>query len=178
MPYDMDYELGLFGRVPWITNYTILQQPPEHHPRTSQDTGQTIVDHRDFSFGLYLMPEDIPDALEISIVVSLICHYINPASPSSIDWPPRRILLNIGNNSKPYNMSVPPQTSTLVVGSGPAGSYAASLLAREGVDVVLLEADKFPRYSYSALFDPLEPEADMWKDTILERVCLHPCVSS
>lgn len=35
----------------------------------------------------------------------------------------------------------------LVVGGGPAGSYAASVLAREGVDVVLLEAEKFPRYS-------------------------------
>ncbi|KAG9229990.1 hypothetical protein BJ875DRAFT_507594 [Amylocarpus encephaloides] len=43
-------------------------------------------------------------------------------------------------------MSVPTQTSVLVVGGGPAGSYAASLLGREGVDVVLLEADKFPRY--------------------------------
>jgi 2-polyprenyl-6-methoxyphenol hydroxylase-like FAD-dependent oxidoreductase len=43
-------------------------------------------------------------------------------------------------------MSVPSQTSVLVVGGGPAGSYAASVLAREGVDVVLLEADKFPRY--------------------------------
>lgn len=43
-------------------------------------------------------------------------------------------------------MSVPSQTSVLVVGGGSAGSYAASVLAREGVDVVLLEADKFPRY--------------------------------
>ncbi|KAH6692166.1 hypothetical protein BKA61DRAFT_584771 [Leptodontidium sp. MPI-SDFR-AT-0119] len=43
-------------------------------------------------------------------------------------------------------MSVPTQTSVLVIGGGPAGSYAASLLAREGVDVVLLEAEKFPRY--------------------------------
>ncbi|RYP63074.1 hypothetical protein DL770_009462 [Monosporascus sp. CRB-9-2] len=43
-------------------------------------------------------------------------------------------------------MSVPTATSVLVVGGGPAGSYAASCLAREGVDVVLLEADKFPRY--------------------------------
>ncbi|KAK7736711.1 hypothetical protein SLS53_006921 [Cytospora paraplurivora] len=43
-------------------------------------------------------------------------------------------------------MSLPSQTSVLVVGAGPAGSYAACVLAREGVDVVLLEAEKFPRY--------------------------------
>lgn len=43
-------------------------------------------------------------------------------------------------------MSVPTQTSVLVVGGGPAGSYAASCLAREGIDTVILEADKFPRF--------------------------------
>ena len=43
-------------------------------------------------------------------------------------------------------MSVPSKTSVLVVGGGPAGSYAASCLAREGIDTVVLEADKFPRY--------------------------------
>lgn len=42
-------------------------------------------------------------------------------------------------------MSVPTQTSVLVIGGGPAGSYAASCLAREGIDTVILEADKFPR---------------------------------
>jgi flavin-dependent dehydrogenase len=42
-------------------------------------------------------------------------------------------------------MSVPTQCAVLIVGGGPAGSYAASVLAREGVDVVVLEADKFPR---------------------------------
>lgn len=43
-------------------------------------------------------------------------------------------------------MSVPTKSSVLVVGGGPAGSYAASCLAREGIDTVILEADKFPRY--------------------------------
>lgn len=42
-------------------------------------------------------------------------------------------------------MSIPEKTDVLVIGGGPAGSYAASVLAREGVDVVLLESDKFPR---------------------------------
>lgn len=43
-------------------------------------------------------------------------------------------------------MSIPESCAVLVVGGGPAGSYAAAALAREGVDVVLLEADYFPRY--------------------------------
>ena len=43
-------------------------------------------------------------------------------------------------------MSVPGNCAVLVVGGGPAGSYTASVLGREGVDVVLLEADIFPRY--------------------------------
>jgi flavin-dependent dehydrogenase len=43
-------------------------------------------------------------------------------------------------------MSVPQSTTVLVVGGGPGGSYAAAALAREGVPVVVLEADKFPRY--------------------------------
>ncbi|MEV0295459.1 NAD(P)/FAD-dependent oxidoreductase [Nocardia sp. NPDC050710] len=34
----------------------------------------------------------------------------------------------------------------LVIGGGPAGSTTAALLARSGVEVTLLERDKFPRY--------------------------------
>lgn len=44
-------------------------------------------------------------------------------------------------------MNVPEKCKVLVVGGGPAGSFAASALAREGIDVVLLEAEKFPRYA-------------------------------
>ncbi len=42
-------------------------------------------------------------------------------------------------------MSIPKETTVLIVGGGPAGSYSASVLAREGVKCVLLEADVFPR---------------------------------
>ncbi|KAG5335751.1 hypothetical protein C0989_000463 [Termitomyces sp. Mn162] len=38
------------------------------------------------------------------------------------------------------------RTQVLVIGGGPAGSYAASALAREGLDVTLFEAATFPRY--------------------------------
>ncbi|KAH6904965.1 hypothetical protein BKA70DRAFT_1226171 [Coprinopsis sp. MPI-PUGE-AT-0042] len=38
------------------------------------------------------------------------------------------------------------RTQVLIIGGGPAGSYAASVLAREGVQVTVLEAVKFPRY--------------------------------
>ena len=43
-------------------------------------------------------------------------------------------------------MSIPQETTVLVAGGGPAGSYAACALAREGISTVLLEADIFPRY--------------------------------
>ncbi|KAJ7197782.1 hypothetical protein GGX14DRAFT_552404 [Mycena pura] len=42
--------------------------------------------------------------------------------------------------------SVPEKTTVLVIGGGPAGSYSASVLARHGIDVTILEGTKFPRY--------------------------------
>ncbi|KAJ5174141.1 radH flavin-dependent halogenase [Penicillium canariense] len=41
-------------------------------------------------------------------------------------------------------MDIPDRCTVLVVGGGPGGSYAASVLAREGIHTVLLEADEFP----------------------------------
>jgi len=42
-------------------------------------------------------------------------------------------------------MSIPEKTTVLVIGGGPGGSYTAAALAREGFNVVILEADQFPR---------------------------------
>ncbi|KAL4909260.1 hypothetical protein BDW74DRAFT_146269 [Aspergillus multicolor] len=42
--------------------------------------------------------------------------------------------------------SIPSRCTVLVIGGGPGGSYTASVLAREGIDTVLLEAESFPRY--------------------------------
>src|SRR5919106_4059275 len=42
--------------------------------------------------------------------------------------------------------SVPERTRILVIGGGPAGSTASTLLARQGFEVTLLERAHFPRY--------------------------------
>lgn len=42
-------------------------------------------------------------------------------------------------------MSIPSKATVLVIGGGPAGSYASTVLAREGIDVVQFEALKHPR---------------------------------
>ncbi|KAF5319373.1 hypothetical protein D9619_008613 [Psilocybe cf. subviscida] len=41
---------------------------------------------------------------------------------------------------------VPAHTTVLVIGGGPGGAYSASVLAREGIQVTVLEAAYFPRY--------------------------------
>jgi len=41
---------------------------------------------------------------------------------------------------------IPENTTVLIAGGGPAGSTAGAILARQGIDVVVLERDTFPRY--------------------------------
>ncbi|MCX7104882.1 MAG: FAD-dependent oxidoreductase, partial [Methylococcales bacterium] len=40
---------------------------------------------------------------------------------------------------------IPKQCTVLIIGGGPAGSSAATHLVKNGVDVVLLEKEVFPR---------------------------------
>ncbi len=78
-------------------------------------------------------------------------------------------------------MSIPESCCVLVIGGGPAGSYAAAALAREGVDVVLLEAEQFPRYHigesmlasmrHFLRFIDLEKKFDSYGFT--RKVCTH-----
>ncbi|PBK91714.1 FAD binding domain-containing protein [Armillaria gallica] len=45
------------------------------------------------------------------------------------------------------NVKLPPKhVDVLIIGGGPGGSYAAAALAREGLEVAVFEASKFPRY--------------------------------
>lgn len=46
------------------------------------------------------------------------------------------------------------RTTALVAGGGPAGATTATLLAREGIDVTLFEADRFPRYHIGESIQP------------------------
>lgn len=71
-------------------------------------------------------------------------------------------------------MSIPAECTVLVIGGGPGGSYAASVLAREGIDTVLLEADVFPRSIGSHTSVSGLVSHCLVIDTTLEKVCCHP----
>ncbi len=42
--------------------------------------------------------------------------------------------------------SIPKKASVVIIGGGPAGAYAATRLAQQNIDVVVLEKAQFPRY--------------------------------
>ncbi|KAG9220643.1 hypothetical protein CCMSSC00406_0003742 [Pleurotus cornucopiae] len=51
----------------------------------------------------------------------------------------------MASSTQPYTQP-PKHVNVLIIGGGPAGTYAASALAREGIEVAVFEASKFPRY--------------------------------
>ena len=76
-------------------------------------------------------------------------------------------------------MSIPNSCTVLVIGGGPGGSYAATALSREGIDTVLLEAAKFPRFVplsiYISICDCIAPYDDCRAPAVESVYCL-PCL--
>jgi heterodisulfide reductase subunit A-like polyferredoxin len=72
-------------------------------------------------------------------------HFRDKRATHSILESPHNLSYTLTTATPKIAMSIPKKCTVLVVGGGPGGSYTASVLAREGVDTVLLEADTFPR---------------------------------
>lgn len=68
---------------------------------------------------------------------------------------------------KPAETPLPESCDVVVIGGGPAGSTAATLLAQQGVKTVLLERDRFPRFHIG---ESLIPET-YW---VLKRLNMLP----
>lgn len=60
------------------------------------------------------------------------------------DWYKRKKTRKIGKQGNLHNESNIKKYDAIVVGAGPAGASAAYFMAKEGLDVLLLERGPFP----------------------------------
>jgi electron transfer flavoprotein-quinone oxidoreductase len=94
--------------------------------------------------------------------------------PPSITWSLYSLHLQLDLRQPMSDLDAASQVDVIVVGAGPAGAAAATVLARAGYSVILLERGTFPGSKnmyggvvYPRILDQLHPE--WWEDAPIQR---------